>query len=426
MTPTFALVDCNNFYATCETLFRPDLRGRPLVVLSNNDGCVVARSAEAKALGIRMAVPVFQIRDQLRRHRVEIFSSNYALYADMSARVMSTLEQLAPAVEIYSIDEAFLDLSGVAACRSLETLGQDVRQTVRRHTGVMVCVGMAPTKTLAKLANHAAKRYRATGGVVDLTDPARQRRLMDLLPVEEVWGVGNRLAARLRAQGVDTVLKLADCDPAQIQRHYSVVLARTVRELNGESCLSLEQVAPAKKQIVCSRSFGQRVTTLSTLRGAVARHVWRAGEKLRQGQQLAGQISVFARTSPFSPGKPFYSQSLSACLPVPTDDSGVLMDYAQRLLGQLWRDGYDYAKTGIMLCELMPRQGHQPSLLDSPFRHDDPRRPALMDVLDRINASGKGRVHFAREYCGQHHWQMTRGRLSPAYTTRWSDIPRVV
>lgn len=261
MNPCFALVDCNNFYASCETLFRPDLKGRPIVVLSNNDGCVVARSKEAKALGIKMGVPAFELKQLFENGTLLAYSSNYALYADISARVMNTLEMLAPAVEVYSIDEAFLDLTGVSHCVDLTTFGQSVRNTIQQNIGITVCVGIAPTKTLAKLANYAAKKWHKSGCVVDLTDKTRQRKLMALLPVGEVWGIGSKLSARLNKLGIHTVLDLADASPAFMKQQCSVVESRIVAELNGESCLALEQVAPTKKQIVSSRAFGERITS---------------------------------------------------------------------------------------------------------------------------------------------------------------------
>jgi DNA polymerase V len=237
MKRTFAIVDCNNFYASCEKLFRPDLKNVPLVVLSNNDGCVVARSQEVKDLGIKMAVPVFKIQDEIKRHGIQVFSSNYTLYGDISSRVMQTLEQFSPHVEVYSIDEAFLDLSGID---SLNDYGQTIRSTVLQHVGVPVCVGIAPTKTLSKLANYAAKKFKATNGVVDLRDPERQKRLMEITPVSEIWGVGRKLTESLKRRGVETSLQLSQMDPHQVRRLYSVVLERTVCELNGESCLELE------------------------------------------------------------------------------------------------------------------------------------------------------------------------------------------
>ena len=418
---TFALVDCNNFYATCEQLFRPDLRGRPVVVLSNNDGCVVARSREAKKLGIKMGVPLFQIQDLIQQAGVVVFSSNYSLYADLSARVMRTLETLAPQVEIYSIDEAFLDLTGVGAHTPLPTFGQQIRRTVQDWTGITVCVGMAPSKTLAKLANHAAKQYPATGGVVDLTDPARQRRLLALQPVDEVWGVGRRLAKRLNAQGIHTALDLADTPPALIRQQYNVVLERTVRELNGESCLALETIAPHKQQIVCSRSFGQAVTERTTMQSAINSYVSRAAEKLRKEQREAQQMSVFIRTNPFNPDKPQYSQSISGRLVCPSADTRRLNALAQRLLQQIWQPGYAYAKAGILLTDFYDPGQQQTDLFDP---EPTPEQNALMALLDQINQKSPGQIGFARAV-KQHNWAMKRNRLSPAYTTRWQDLPVV-
>jgi len=422
MCPVFALVDCNNFYASCEKLFRPDLKHRPVVVLSNNDGCVVARSREAKALGIKMGVPLFQIRQAIRQHGIATFSSNYALYADLSARVMRTLEELAPRVEIYSIDEAFLDLTGVASAISLLEFGQRLRARVGDWTGIRVCVGIAPTKTLAKLANHAAKLYPATGGVVDLTDRARQQRLLALLPVDEVWGIGRRLCQRLRAMGIATARDLANAHPDSIRRQFSVVVERTVRELNGEPCIGLEDAPPPRQQIMCSRSFGSRVTTLGEMREAICEYASRAAEKLRMERQCAGMVTVFIRTSPFNGQEPQYANSASSELEMPTDDSRDLSALAIRLLNGIWRDGFRYAKGGILLSGFHAPGVYQPGLFDTGSARIDSR--ALMSVLDKINQSGKGRVFFAGQGI-QKEWAMKREYLSPAYTTRWTDIPKV-
>lgn len=419
---TFALVDCNNFYASCEMLFRPDLKHTPIVVLSNNDGCVVARSPEAKALGIKMGTPLFQIQDLVRQHGIVAFSSNYALYADISARVMSILEELAPKVEVYSIDESFMDLTGVANAVELEAFGQQVRETVQQWTGITVCVGIAPTKTLAKLANHAAKKYRATGGVVDLTSRARQRKLMALLPVDEVWGIGRRLTHRLQADGIKTVLDLANAHPKQIRRHYSVVVERTVRELNGESCLELEEVTPTKQQIICSRSFGQRITTRQAMREAVCQYTSRAAEKLRGEGCTAQMLTLFMRTNRFNPSEPQYTPSLSTKLPIPSDDTRDLVAAAMCLLDASWRDGYRYMKAGVMLSDFYEGGIYQPELFDEVKLRQNSK--ALMSTLDRINNSGKGTLFLASQGT-QKHWSMKRERLSPAYTTRWADIPAV-
>ena len=438
--PTFALVDCNNFYASCEKLFRPDLKHRPLVVLSNNDGCVVARSKEAKALGIKMGVPIFKIRHQLRQHNIAVFSSNYTLYADMSARVMRTLEELVQRVEIYSIDEAFLDLSGTRKLLSNMQLGQQVRQVIGDWIGITVCVGIAPTKTLAKLANHAAKKYPATGGVVDLSDPQRQRRLMALLPVDEVWGIGRRLGLRLQQMGINSALDLADANPKNIRRHFSLVVERTVRELNGESCIEFEEAPPAKKQIVCSRSFGERVTTLQQMREAICQHSVRAAEKLRRENRRAKIVTVFIRTSPFNANQAQYANSISGELARPSDDSRDLVQQAMQLLNRIWCDGYQYAKGGVMLSDFYEPGVYQPGLFEqeapqpnSLERNNSPERrnslerknsQQLMSTLDKINRQGKSKLFFAGQGIRK-PWLMKREHLSPAYTTNWDDILKV-
>jgi len=419
----FALVDCNNFYASCEKLFRPDLRDTPVVVLSNNDGCVVARSREAKALGIKMGVPVFKIKAELQRYGVLPFSSNYPLYADLSSRVMRTLEDMAPCVEVYSIDEAFLDLTGIDSVVSLVDFGQQVRTRVGRWIGITVCVGIAPTKTLAKLANHAAKQYPATQGVVDLTSRERQRRLLALVPVEEVWGVGRKISQRLRALGINTALELADASPISIRDQFSVVLEKTVRELNGESCIELEEIPPTKKQIVCSRSFGVKITELALVREAVCAHSARAAEKLRQERQQAKVLTVYIRTSPFKENAPQYSNSASGELLLPSDDTRDFIELANKLLMRIWKDGFQYAKAGVVLSDFYDRGMCQPGLFDDVSRSANSRQ--LMSVLDSINQSGTGKVFFAGQGLAQKGWGMKREYLSQAYTTRWSELPRV-
>lgn len=417
----YALADCNNFYASCERLFRPDLQGRPIVVLSNNDGCVVARSAEAKQLGIKMAVPLFQVQEQIDRENIAVFSSNYALYGDISARVMTVLEQQAPAIEVYSIDEAFLDLSGLEANHSLVEYGLQLKQRVYQYTGIHISVGIAPTKTLAKLANHAAKQYPATLGSVDLSDPQRQRRLLSLLPVQEVWGVGRRLSQRLKQQGIESALALADCDPAWVRNHYSVTLERTVRELNGQPCMELEEYPPPRQQILCSRSFARRITEFKDMRSAVAQYAARAAEKLREQDSLARVITVFVRTNPHSQHEQFYSNSASRILSVPSADSRRLSGTALRLLKSIWRPGCRYMKAGIMLSDLYLSGHFQPSLFEAP---ESPSAMRLMQAIDSINRSGRGQVRFAGEMLST-GWQMQRNHLSPAYTTRWDQLPLV-
>ena len=420
--PVFALVDCNNFYASCEKLFRPDLKDTPVVVLSNNDGCVVARSREAKLLGIKMGVPVFQIKSEMLRHGILAFSSNYALYTDLSSRVMRTLEEMAPRVEVYSIDEAFLDLTGIESVLSLVEFGQQVRERIGHWIGITVCVGIAPTKTLAKLANHAAKKYPATQGVVDLTNPDRQRRLLALVPVDDVWGVGRRLSKRLNALGITTALDLANASPRAIREQFSVVLERTVRELNGESCIELEEIPPTKKQIVCSRSFGVKVTQFELLREAVCEYATRATEKLRKEQQQAKVLTVFIRTSPFKDNEPQYSNSASGELLIPSCDTRDFIELANHLLKRIWKDGFRYAKAGVMLSDFYDPGMFQPGLFDDVSIRSNSQQ--LMSVLDTINQSGAGKVFFAGQGTKK-DWSMKREHLSPAYTTRWDQLPRV-
>ena len=414
----FALVDCNNFYATCETVFRPDLRGRPVVVLSNNDGCVVARSAEVKALGtIKMGVPVFQIKDEITKHNIEVFSSNYTLYADMSHRVMSILRSLSPGLEIYSIDEAFIDVRGIP---DLIEFGMMVRNTVKKWTGITVAVGMAPTKTLAKLANYGAKKFSGTGGVVDLRDPERQQKLMAMTPVGEIWGVGRRTTKALKALGIETALQLRDADVQDVRRRFSVVLARTVTELRGTPCIELEDQPAPKQQIVTSRSFGQRITTLDAMRQAISEYTERACAKLRSGGQYARAITVFIETSRFlkdEDGR--YANQVTGNLAHHSDDNFQFAKLAQQLLERIWRDGYEYNKGGVILGDFSRTRQRQVGLFEKPVRDNS----SVMAAIDTIN-SRIGMVRFATS-SGYQHWAMRRDSLSPAYTTRWSDLPCV-
>ena len=293
MKPLLALVDCNNFYVSCERVFRPDLIGKPVAVLSNNDGCVVARSKEVKDLGVKMGVPLFQIQQLVNQHQIKLFSSNYCLYADMSARVMATLEEFAPNLEVYSIDEAFLDLTGVCH-RDPIAYGQRIRKAVVRATGIPVCVGMGPTKTLAKLANFAAKKWLKTEGVLDLSDPVRREKLMRIVPVGEVWGIGSRTTAKLNQLGIQSVWDLATQPSKRIHSQFNVVVARTVLELNGIPCLELEEISPNKQQIVCSRSFSRRLTDYSELSQALAEFCSRAQERQHFSRKLKWGPSDFS------------------------------------------------------------------------------------------------------------------------------------
>lgn len=418
----FALADVNSFYASCESVFRPDLQGKPIVVLSNNDGCVIARSREAKLVGIRMGEPYFKIKGLIQQHGVVTFSSNYELYADMSNRVMTVLESMSPATEIYSIDEAFLNVSGVKNCMSLDQFGRDVRQRVLRWTGLTVGVGIAQTKTLAKLANHAAKQWSKTGGVLDLSDPIRQRKLLAITPVQDIWGIGRRIGKKLNQLGITTALQLAETNSQFVRKNFNVVLERTVRELNGEQCLEMEEFAPTKQQIVCSRSFGERITSYQDMREAICGYAVRAAEKLRGEHQYCRYISAFIKTSPFALNEPYYCNIVSTKLHIPTQDSRDIIAAAVGCLDAIWKDGYRYQKGGVMLGDFYSQGIAQLGLFDD--NRPKVNSAALMAVLDDINKSGKGKVWFAGQGI-QKAWQMKREMLSPAYTTRWSELPVV-
>ncbi|HBY9793046.1 UmuC [Klebsiella pneumoniae] len=418
----FALADVNSFYASCEKVFRPDLQNRPVIVLSNNDGCVISRSTEAKALNIPMGEPWFKLKATAEKSGVVVFSSNYSLYHSMSERVMRSLEALSPRVEQYSIDEMFLDVAGIDRCVAFEDFGRQLREYVHRHTALTVGVGMGPTKTLAKSAQWASKQWHQFGGVLAITpdNPRRTAKLLALQPVEEVWGVGRKLSGKLNIMGISTALQLAQTSPSFIRKHFSVVLERTVRELQGESCISLEEAPPPKQQIVCSRSFGERVTTYEAMRQAICQHAERAAEKLRGERQFCRHIAVFVKTSSFAVNEPYYGNVASEKLMTPTQDTRDIIAAATTALVRIWKDGHRYAKAGVMLNDFTGSGVSQLQLFDE--RPPRPHSAELMKVLDGINNSGLGKIWFAGRGIAP-EWQMKREMLSPAYTTRWSDIP---
>lgn len=417
----FALVDANSFYASCQTAFRPDLKDKPVCVLSNNDGCVIACSPAARALGIKMGTPWFRLKAVSFPERVHFFSSNYELYADMSLRMMTTLEEMSPRCEVYSIDESFCDLTGVSNCYDLMDFGREIRNTVFQRTHLTVGVGIAQTKTLAKLANYAAKRWpQQTKGVVDLSNVENQRKLMAALPVDEVWGIGRRIGKSLQAMGIKTVLELADTDIRFIRKHFSVVLERTVRELRGERCFELEEFAPLKQEIICSRSFGERITDYEQMRQAICSYAVRSAEKLRGEHQYCRFVSAFVKTSPFAERAPYYANNSSVTFLTPTQDTRDIVAAATRCLEAIWESGHRYQKAGVMLGDFYSQGVVQLDLFDdnAPRRNSAP----LMDVLDRINTkAGKGTLYFAGQGI-QQEWQMKREMLSPRYTTRYSDL----
>lgn len=415
----YALVDVNSFYTSCETVFRPDLTGKPVVVLSNNDGCVISRSAEAKALGITMADPYFKQKALMERHNVAVFSSNYALYGDMSHRVMTLLEELCPAVDIYSIDEAFVDLTGIPQLREF---GRTLRNAIYQRTMLTVGVGIAPTKTLAKLANNAAKKWpEASGGVVDLSRQPQQLKLMAALPVGEVWGIGRRLSKRLEAMGIDTVLKLAQSDLWLIRKNFSVVLERTVRELRGEPCLGFAEFAPAKHEIISSRSFGERVSDYASVREGICTWAARAAEKLRADRQYCRYVGAFIKSSPHDDDEPYYSKSAGIHLLTPTHDTRDIIAAATRSLDIIWKQGPRYQKAGVMLGDFFSKGVAQLNLFDEFTPRENSE--SLMNVLDTLNKKGN-KLWFAGQGVAP-GWKMKRSLLSPAWTTRLADVPLV-
>jgi DNA polymerase V len=417
-----ALIDGNNFYVSCERVFNPALEGRPVVVLSNNDGCVVARSAEVKALGVKMGAPWFQLKDLARKHGILALSSNYALYADMSSRMMSVLGSYSPQQEIYSIDECFLGLDGFPPAE-LAAYGQRIRQQVKLWVGLPVCVGIAATKTLAKLANHCAKKNLAgSDGVCDFgrMSAPQMDALLDRIGIGEVWGVGRRLTEKLTRRGIATVKQLRDADSKTLRREFSVVLERTVLELRGIACVELEEAAPNKQQIICSRTFGRYVYSLDELNEAVAGYLARAAEKLRYQGSLASALQVFVRTNPFNPDHPQYQRGLTVPLPQATSDSVALTRAALWALKRLYKPGYAYQKAGVMLLDLSDAATPQGCLFTG---HRD--NTTLMQVMDRVNRQwGRGTLKLAAEGV-QQGWRMRRQRMSPAYTTSWNELPQV-
>ena len=416
-----ALVDCESFYASCEKIFRPDLKNKPLVVLSNNDGCVIARSKEAKALDIGMGVPWFKVKDAYLKNGGHVFSSNFALYGDMSARVMHVLETIAPSVEVYSIDEAFLDLDRLDKNFDLYKFGCYVKSIVKQWTGVPVRVGIAPTKTLTKVAIYQVKKLNVATGVVRLANTADITKALSLTPVGEVWGVGRRLNQHLQKAGIITALDLAQCSPEHIRQKFSIVLERTVRELRGERCLDIEKDIAAKKQIVVSRSFGQRVDDLSRLQPIMSNFVVRATEKLRQEKQKCSQVSVFVRTSPFNDSKPQHRGFNSFQFTHPTNDTRDILHGAKIALKPIFRANYSYAKAGVLLSLFSHEGIRQQSLFQDSNTPKD--NSYLMQYIDAMNTY-ETQIYFASQNTSQYS-PMRQSMVSPKYTTSWYEIPLV-
>lgn len=419
-----ALIDVNNFYVSCERVFNPKLVGKPVVVLSNNDGCAVARSNEVKALGVGMGAPWFKFKDLAKQHGIIGLSSNYALYADMSNRVMSILREYSPDQEVYSIDESFLDLTGFQS-RDLVQYGQDMRKRILKWTGLPVCVGIGSTKTLSKLANHCAKKRPVFNSVCNFNtmSPKDLEDLLGQVEVGEIWGVGRKLAPKLQALGFNTVLDLKRANPERLRQQFSVVMEKTIRELNGTVCIELEEISPAKKQIISSRSFGYPVRDYNSLAESITLYMSRAAEKLRKQQSFAGSVYVYIRTSPFKPDDPFYSNGLTIPLSSPTNDTMQLVNVVLWGLKQIYKPNYNYAKAGVMLGEIVQEEGVQTDLFSQ--IQTSPKSTALMTAMDNINLKmGKESIKLASEGF-KRPWKMKQENKSPSYTTRWEDNPTI-
>ena len=421
---SIALIDVNNFYVSCERAFNPKLKNKPVVVLSNNDGCAISRSNEVKALGITMGAPWFRMQDLVKQHGIIGLSSNYALYADMSNRVMSILRDFSPNQEVYSIDECFLDLTGFSFV-NLAEYGQTMRKRILDWTGLPVCVGIGSTKTLAKLANHCAKKQPIFNGVCNfnaLTDEALTNILAGL-PVGEIWGVGRKLAPKLNAIGIHNALDLKQADPYRIRQQFSVVMQKTVMELNGTVCIELQEIASPKKQILSSRSFGHSVADYNSLAESITLYMSRAAEKLRKQGSCAGSVFVYIRTSPFKTEEPQYSNGMTIPLPIPTDDTRQLVKLALWGLKRIYKAGFKYAKAGVMIGELVSASEVQPDFFAKNFEISSNK---LMGVLDAVNNKmGRGTMKLASEGFKQ-PWRMKQGNKSPNYTTQWTGIPNVL
>ncbi len=420
MKDIFALVDCNNFYVSCERVFDPSLQNKPVVVLSNNDGNVVARSNEAKKIGIPFGAPYFKLKDMIKKHGVRVFSSNYTLYADMSRRVMDTLAYFSPEMEIYSIDEAFISLTGLN--RDLAQYGSDLRKLVKQWTGIPVSIGIAPTKTLAKLASEVAKKNPSCKGVFNITDHPHMDKILDSIEVKDVWGVGMQYTRLLNRHGIYTALHLKNANDGWVKKNMTVMRLRTVLELRGKPCLDLENSPSPKKGIVSSRSFGRPVESLEELKEALASYVSQACKKLRFQNSMASTVTVFLSTNRFKQ-EPQYCNSGTYRLANPSSYTAELIRYSLEILEKIYRSGYRYKKVGVAFTEIIPGDDVQNDLFVPP--EDNKRSQKLMQTVDKINRTmGSNTLHYAAEGI-QKPWQMRRAFLSPRYTTKWDEIPVV-
>ncbi|MDY6915960.1 MAG: Y-family DNA polymerase [Candidatus Cloacimonadota bacterium] len=417
----FALVDCNSFYVACERVFRPDLRGKPVGVLSNNDGIVVAASPELKELNMGRGTPAFKMKKAIKKYDIHLFSSNYALYGDMSARVMKSLAYFTPNLEVYSIDEAFLELTGIN-CKNWLQYGRIIKAKVEGWTGIPVSVGIARTKTLAKLANTIAKKYEKFNGVFNLIDHPRFRKVLQSVSVDKIWGVGRRYAQKLQRYGIQNAWQLSQAEDNWIEKMMTIVGLRLVKELREISCVDIEMDIMPRKSIVSSKSFGKLVTSLPKLKEAVSQYTTRAVEKLRLQNSLAYQLMVFLQTNRFRQ-EPQYANYCSRRLEVPSAYTPDFIKLANSMLEAIYRPGYNYQKAGVMISDIIAMK-YAPLDLFLPCYLDDERQP-LIDSCDKINSKwGRDTIQFASSGI-KRDWQMRRQYLSPRYTTCWSELARV-
>ena len=415
-----ALVDCDNFYASCERVFRPDLKKTPIVVLSNNDGCVIARSKEAKAMGIKMGVPWFQVKKKYLAQGGKVFSSNFPLYGDLSKRVMNILDGMVKRIEIYSIDEAFLDLQHIQNINQAHEFGVYCRNTIRQWVGIPVRIGIAPTKTLTKVASHIAKNANGGAGVCCLSNQKDISHILKILPIREIWGVGHNLARQLNQLGVYSAYELVQMDIRFIRKKFSVVLERTVRELRGESCIQIDDHSEPKKQIIVSRSFRSRIENLSALKPLISNFAVRAGEKLRQEQQKCSQVSVFISTSRFNKQQQYRGFD-SFQLPCPIDDTRSILMGANKVLDTIFKDGYPYAKAGILLSQFSHPAFIQRSLFAATDQQHLKQDTNLMQTIDGLN-SIQTQIYYASQYPGGLS-PIQKEMASPKYTTNLWELP---
>lgn len=413
----FGLLDCNNFYASCERVFNPSLNGKPVVVLSNNDGCVIARSAEAKALGIPMGEPAYKLKELIEKNQVHVFSSNYTLYGDMSGRVMSIISGFVPDMEIYSIDEAFLHFDGFKNI-DLKTYGERIVNCVTRGTGIPVSLGIAPTKTLAKAANRFAKKYADYKGVCIIDTDEKREKALKLLRIEDVWGIGRQLTKKLQYYSISTAWDFTQRSKSWIRHTLGVNGERTWLELRGTSCIEIDR-SVTRKTICTSRSFGERLTQLTPINEAVANFAASCAEKLRRQKSLATVITVFLHTNPFAENTPQYSNQVVIKLPVPTNDTSELIRYATDGLKSIYAEGYRFKKAGVVVSEIVPERPLQANMFDTRNRE---KFKKVMSVMDKLNASyGRQKVKIAAQGFDR-SWKLKNEKLSPCYTTNLKDI----